>query len=82
MRGDGPKDLKDGRLIPGPWWFNGVFAAVVGFGTVQDNVRRLHDSARWGLAGRWVLIVGGGAILVIHSWAAVAKFRVRHLDAG
>jgi hypothetical protein len=78
MRSDGREDLQIGRLILGPWWLSGIMAVFLGFGTVQDNVRRLDESAGWGLVGRWLLIAGGAAILVVYGWSAVAKFRVRH----
>ena len=63
--------------IPYPWWVHAVSALVIGFGSAQDNARRLGDSTGWSLVGRFVLVAFGVAVFVGSGWIAFEKFRAR-----
>jgi hypothetical protein len=63
--------------LPGPWWLYAAFALITGFGSAQDNARRLDSVTGWSLVGTWALFAGGVVVLVGTGWIALAKFRMR-----
>ena len=63
--------------LPGPWWLYAGFALITGFGSAQDNARRLDSQTGWSLVGTWSLFVAGVVLLVFMGWVAIEKFRVR-----
>jgi hypothetical protein len=60
-----------------PWWWDALFAAVLGFGTAQDRGRALAHSNGWGFVGNIALVIGGVAVLLAYGLSAVAKLRNR-----
>ncbi|HET7487586.1 MAG TPA: hypothetical protein VFJ85_06615 [Acidimicrobiales bacterium] len=61
----------------GPWWLDALLATFLGFGQLQDHVRRIGPATGWHVAVEVGLALGSAMALAIFAWRAVAKFRVR-----
>lgn len=74
MAGRGSNGLvNDARRLPGSWWYYALAAAILGFGSTQDALRRLSHSEGLSLVAYIVVAVLGTLVLVGSSFVAVAK---------